>query len=106
MNGQYYGFSFLRLAYIQMFKVDIGLLWQTAVGYTQGQTQNPTYEQVCSGRTGHAEAVLVEYNPSEVSYEQLLDVFWKKHDPTQKNRQVWLLSLQFCRRAFGVVDLY
>lgn len=61
---------------------------QTAVGYTQGHTENPTYEQVCTGRTGHVEAVLVDYNPSELSYEQLLDVFWKKHDPTQFNRQV------------------
>lgn len=62
---------------------------QTAVGYTQGHVDNPTYQQVCSGRTGHAEAVLVDYHPSEVSYQQLVDVFWKKHDPTQKNRQVW-----------------
>lgn len=60
---------------------------KTAVGYTQGHVENPTYKQVCSGRTGHAEAVLVDYSPSQVSYGQLLDVFWKKHDPTQKNRQ-------------------
>ncbi|CAM6125329.1 unnamed protein product [Calypogeia fissa] len=60
---------------------------KTAVGYTQGHVENPTYKQVCTGRTGHTEAVLVDYNPSEVSYQQLLDVFWKKHDPTQMNRQ-------------------
>ncbi|KAL3678082.1 hypothetical protein R1sor_021038 [Riccia sorocarpa] len=60
---------------------------QTAVGYTQGHTENPTYEEVCTGKSGHVEAVLVEYNPAEVTYEQLLDVFWKKHDPTQLNRQ-------------------
>ncbi|KAG6556999.1 hypothetical protein Mapa_001415 [Marchantia paleacea] len=60
---------------------------KTAVGYSQGHTENPTYEQVCTGRTGHVEVVLVDYNPSEVSYEKLLDVFWKKHDPTQYNRQ-------------------
>jgi peptide-methionine (S)-S-oxide reductase len=59
----------------------------TAVGYTGGQTKNPTYKDVCSGRTGHAEALLVEYDPAQVSYEQLLDVFWEIHDPTQLNRQ-------------------
>lgn len=63
---------------------------QTSVGYTQGATKDPTYRDVCSGRTGHVEAVQVEYDPAEVSYKQLLDVFWKKHDPTQKNRQVTL----------------
>jgi peptide-methionine (S)-S-oxide reductase len=59
----------------------------TAVGYTGGHTKNPTYKEVCSDRTGHAEAVLVEYDPAQVSYEQLLDVFWDIHDPTQLNRQ-------------------
>jgi peptide-methionine (S)-S-oxide reductase len=61
---------------------------QTSVGYTQGTTKDPTYREVCSGRTGHVEAVQVEFDPAHVSYRQLLDVFWKKHDPTQKNRQV------------------
>jgi peptide-methionine (S)-S-oxide reductase len=60
---------------------------QTAVGYTGGQTKNPTYEQVCTDRTGHAEAVDVEYDPEQVSYEKLLEVFWTNHDPTQLNRQ-------------------
>ncbi len=59
----------------------------TAAGYTGGHLENPTYEDVCTGRTGHAEAVLVEYDPEIVSYEQLLDVFWRIHDPTLVNRQ-------------------
>jgi peptide-methionine (S)-S-oxide reductase len=59
----------------------------TAVGYTGGTTVNPTYQDVCSGRTGHAEAVEVEYDPARVSYEQLLDVFWTNHDPTMRHRQ-------------------
>jgi peptide-methionine (S)-S-oxide reductase len=59
----------------------------TAVGYAGGSLAKPTYEQVCSGRTGHAEVVQVEYDPDKVSYEQLLDVFWSNHDPTQLNRQ-------------------
>lgn len=59
----------------------------TAVGYTGGHTESPTYESVCSGKTGHAETVEVEYDPSKVSYEKLLDVFWENHDPTTLNRQ-------------------
>lgn len=59
----------------------------TAVGYTGGHTANPTYEQVCTDRTGHAEVVQVEFDPDEVSYEKLLAVFWQSHDPTQLNRQ-------------------
>jgi peptide-methionine (S)-S-oxide reductase len=62
-------------------------VWVTAVGYAGGFTPNPTYEEVCSGRTGHAEAVLVVYNPHEVSYDELLKVFWENHDPTQGMRQ-------------------
>jgi peptide-methionine (S)-S-oxide reductase len=58
-----------------------------AVGYEGGHTANPTYEDVCTDRTGHAEVVEVEYDPSKVAYDRLLDVFWKAHDPTQVNRQ-------------------
>ncbi|MHC4252689.1 MAG: bifunctional methionine sulfoxide reductase B/A protein, partial [Planctomycetota bacterium] len=59
----------------------------TAVGYSGGRTESPTYRQVCSGATGHAETVLVEFDPAVVSYQELLDVFWRSHDPTQVNRQ-------------------
>jgi peptide-methionine (S)-S-oxide reductase len=59
----------------------------TAVGYAGGFTPNPTYEEVCSGGTGHAEVVLVAYDPSRISYEDLLRTFWENHDPTQGMRQ-------------------
>jgi len=59
----------------------------TAVGYEGGTMKNPTYRDVCTDRTGHAEAVEVEYNPEEISYEELLEVFWENHDPTTLNRQ-------------------
>ena len=59
----------------------------TAVGYAGGYTPNPTYEEVCSGRTGHTEAVLVVFDPAIVSYEEILRVFWESHDPTQGMRQ-------------------
>ena len=59
----------------------------TQVGYTGGNSPTPTYEQVCSGRTGHAEAVEVTYDPTQISYEAILEVFWENHDPTTPNRQ-------------------
>jgi peptide-methionine (S)-S-oxide reductase len=58
-----------------------------AVGYTGGTLENPTYQDVCSDRTGHAEVVQVTFDPARVSYEKLLDIFWQVHDPTQLNRQ-------------------
>jgi peptide-methionine (S)-S-oxide reductase len=62
-------------------------VYSTAVGYAGGFTENPTYEETCSGRTGHTEVVLVVFDPAQVSYEQLLKVFWESHDPTQGMRQ-------------------
>jgi peptide-methionine (S)-S-oxide reductase len=62
-------------------------VWVTAVGYIAGHTPNPTYEEVCSGRTGHTEAVLVVYDPTVVSFDQLLKLFFEAHDPTQGMRQ-------------------
>jgi peptide-methionine (S)-S-oxide reductase len=62
-------------------------IWITAAGYAAGFTPNPTYEEVCTGRTGHNEVVLVVYDPKKVSYEALLRTFWESHDPTQGMRQ-------------------
>jgi peptide-methionine (S)-S-oxide reductase len=62
-------------------------VYTTAVGYAGGFTKNPTYEEVCSGRTGHTEAVLVVYDPKQTSYEEILRLFWENHDPTQGMRQ-------------------
>ena len=62
-------------------------VYTTAVGYAGGHTPNPTYEEVCSGRTGHTEAVLVVFDPKRVSFQQLLKAFWESHDPTQGMRQ-------------------
>ena len=76
---------------------------KTAVGYEGGSLENPTYEDVCGHGTGHAEVVQVTYDPERVSYEQLLNVFWGKHDPTQLNRQGWDVGDQY-RSAIFVHD--
>jgi peptide-methionine (S)-S-oxide reductase len=60
---------------------------KTTVGYTGGKIKNPTYEQVCTDKTGYAEAIQIIYDPQQITYEQLLKIFWMIHDPTQKNRQ-------------------
>jgi peptide-methionine (S)-S-oxide reductase len=62
-------------------------VFTTAVGYTAGSTRNPTYEEVCSGHTGHTEAVLVVFDSEKITFADLLEVFWQKHDPTQGDRQ-------------------
>jgi peptide-methionine (S)-S-oxide reductase len=68
---------------------------KTEVGYEGGKLDNPTYEDVCSHTTGHAEVVEVTYDPERVSYEELLRVFWDKHDPTQLDRQGWDIGDQY-----------
>lgn len=79
-------------------------VYSTAVGYAGGFTENPTYEETCTGLTGHTEVVLVKYDPALVSYEQLLRVFWEAHDPTQGMRQGNDVGTQYRSAVYTVDD--
>jgi peptide-methionine (S)-S-oxide reductase len=87
----------------QTFRQVEGVL-ETSVGYTDGHTIDPTYKQVCSGRTGHAEAVRVVYDPQKVGYDELLDIFWSNHDPTTPNRQGPDIGEQYRSAIFTTTD--
>lgn len=79
-------------------------VYTTAVGYSGGYTPNPSYEEVCSGGTGHSEVVLVVYDPAKVTFEQLLAVFWQEHDPTQGMRQGNDLGTQYRSAIYTFSD--
>lgn len=79
-------------------------VFSTSVGYAGGYTPNPTYEETCSGRTGHTEVVLVAFNPAEVTFEQLLKVFWENHNPTQGMRQGNDMGSQYRSAIYTTTD--
>jgi peptide-methionine (S)-S-oxide reductase len=79
-------------------------VYTTAVGYAGGYTPNPTYEEVCSGRTGHTEAVLVVFDPAQTSYEEILRLFWENHDPTQGMRQGNDVGTQYRSAVYWTTD--
>jgi len=83
----------------ESFRLKPGVI-KTTVGYTGGHTTSPTYEQVCSGATGHTEAVHIEYDPQEISYKALLDIFWSTHNPTEYHRQGLDIGSQYRSEIF------
>src|SRR3989344_30110 len=73
---------------------------EVKVGYSGGQTKNPSYKQVCTGKTGHVEVVKIWYDPKKVSYKKLLEIFWKNHNPTTMNRQGFDIGTQYRSAIF------